>query len=221
MVKECKPASEIDPKNASAAGDAVETDVRIAYCASKGGCAVFPLGGMQDFVDFREFGNIEKFVAFLKANNPSIDETAIAIQFRMSKSGLKIPDLMTHQPPDRFEFYEIKPTSDVGKREGRKKILALTAFCPLNNLPYVAGVRFKPDFSRVLFVQNVGFSIVEVSLHVFWDSPGLIFWEICTEVRQREPDPLFLRVLLPMIVALALLVLLNPFKPFPPIPVPG
>jgi hypothetical protein len=220
MTRECHPASDsVSPAEASKAGDAVEPFVQADYCASKGGCAVFPVG-TQDFFDFRVLGNIAKFIAFLKVNNPSVDVTALAAQFLLPDSGLKIPDIMTHQPPDRFEFYEIKPNSTSGRAEGLKKVLALTAFCGLNKLPYVAGLRYNPDSFIPIFIQHVGFTDVEITLHFFKGGPGLILWEICSEAKEKT-FPEFLRILVPQIILLAILAIAEALATPVPKPVPA
>jgi hypothetical protein len=188
MSEECHPPSEIvSTQEASQLGDQFEGMIREAYCDSKGGCSIFPLLGDTDFVDFREgFGNIPTFIAFLKRHNAGINVDSIARQFLSQKSGLKIPDIMTHQPPKRLEFYEIKPNSTAGVAAGRAKVLSLIAFCGLNKLPYQPGTVFSPDRRILLQTAQIGFSIVTTRFHFFLLQPGLIVYEICTEVTRTQ-----------------------------------
>jgi hypothetical protein len=154
-TKECKPASEIlSRKEAGEMADVVEritTVERIItedYCLSKGRCSFFPVGS-RDFLDLREgFSTVTKFLAYLKANNPHIDEKLLATQVRMplpegEQRTRRIPDLISHEPPDRFEYYEMKPNSSHGVADGRNKVMFLIPGC----VPSLVDIRVVPRWS--------------------------------------------------------------------------
>jgi Putative peptidoglycan binding domain len=146
MSEECKPASEIIGREfASSFGDKIEDFIRKDYCLSKGGCRLFPTSN-QDFSDNRIFGNQLQFIAYLKANNPQVDEIALSIQASIPDA-IKVPDLVTHQP-GRFEFYEIKPNSQDGRSKGQGKVFATIALCGINKLPYLPGLIYNPNVRR-------------------------------------------------------------------------
>jgi hypothetical protein len=215
----CKPVSEVvlDNQVASAMGDTFEGIIRADYCKSKGGCQFFPLLGEQDFADNRKgLPTVTVFLAFLKANNDSLDLHSIG-------QPSAVPDLMTDSA-GRREFYEIKPNSQSGIAAGRLKIGTVTDFLASNNLIYLPGTLYKPDVTKIIYKESAGFIQYEVSVHWFALEDGLIVYEICTVARFKVPS------LNPKVVdaiekalalaIVALLIVLSPEIPRVPVPVP-
>ncbi len=224
-MKDCKPVSEIDKDDASPLGDIIEGIIRDDYCKSKGGCQAFPAG--QDFFDDRTFGNQQLFIAFLKSNNPQLAQSELLVLLAQQKEMFQVPDICIHQPP-RFEIYEIKPTSPKGLREGIAKLSRVGAFCDSYGLPYVPGTRYKPDKTIQLETVPTPMMDIEVSIHVFWKQPGLILYEICTELVLKQPqpigDPVNNNWWVPALVVLAIIVaagVTGPVMPWKPVPAPG
>jgi hypothetical protein len=135
--------------------------------------------------------NTQLFIAFLAENNPgSINIADLSIQASMKGAGIKNPDWMTHRAVKaEFEFYEVKPNSDSGKRKGDEKLLFFTALCGLNNLPYKPGVTYFPrDREEPMWVENKGFIQTQVSLRWSRSKGGLILYEVCIDHRLRNPE---------------------------------
>jgi hypothetical protein len=163
------------------------------YCRSVGideNSSVFPgrmFDGTQVFRDITGV-NTQLFIAFLKENNPDLDEVLLAKQVRF---GIKNPDWMTHRPRfGQFEFYEVKPNSDSGRTKGRAKILSLIALCGTEGLPYRPGSVYNPKepFNQFnLWIETKGFFETEVVLHWFLKEPGLLLYEVCIDQRLRNP----------------------------------
>jgi hypothetical protein len=223
MAKVCKPISAVVGDTvASALADRVEAHIRAKYCASKGGCD-FASGGGKDFADERRgVPTVQRYIGFLSANNPHVDSAALQRHFLEALPGLsrddrarKVPDLMTHDPPTRMEYYEIKPNSVKGRSEGEKALLMIETFLLSHDLHYVPGRLFKLDDSTVFFRQSLGLFEVEISIHFFAAKDGLILYEMCTEIKQRFPaiqiDPKVVeamsRALLVLMIALIILLI--------------
>src|SRR6266851_1788922 len=131
--------------------------------------SIFPkrnIDGTQIFRDITGL-NTQLFIAFLAENNPnSINVTDLSIQAGMKGAGIKNPDWMIHRAvKSEFEYYEVKPNSASGKREGDKKILFFLALCGLNNLPYKPGTQYFPvEREEPMWIENKGFIQTEVTL---------------------------------------------------------
>jgi hypothetical protein len=140
---------------------------------------VFPVS-TKDFVDFSHgFGNTPLVIAFLKANNPSLSVSQMAV---LSAAGLlKIADIITHDPPFRTEFYEIKPNSVDGVPAGRIKVASIGALMAKFPLPYLPGTQYARDTKIKIFTGNPLGSRLEICFHFMWIQPGLIVYEICAE----------------------------------------
>src|SRR5688572_19344146 len=107
------PSEFLTPQAASAFGLVAEALVAKDYLENVGRTSFFPLS-QTDFLDISiGFGNVALYIAFLKANNPSL--SASQLLFMSSQGGTKVPDLMTHDAPRRTEFYEVKPNSFDGR----------------------------------------------------------------------------------------------------------
>jgi len=208
MAKVCRTPREAGAPRWAAAKVAliVEWIVKQEYCFSKGGCNEFARGGTgTDFFDQASDTTRCRFLAsFLATHTPSLDETFISGSCEMRKKPVDpeddenerfaVPDIITHEPGVRMEFYEIKPNSDSGRRAGRTKIetfLSLTDFLSQtdpNFVKYDMGTRFNPDRSIVFYQRNyLGIVPCKASLHYRRATEpgiaeGLIVYEICVEV---------------------------------------
>jgi hypothetical protein len=202
MGKTCKPPEEIPgmPREVeNVMGDVIDAlaEKRILdhYCRNQGFnqfTSIFPrrnVDGTQIFEDVRGL-NTQLLIAFLKANNPGVDEELLAAQATLAGGGIKNPDFWTHSPARRaMEFYEIKPNSAASRPKGIAKIAQLEIMCSLNNLPYNAGVNYGPDEEEALWIENKGFIVTTISLHWKRIAPGLLVYEICKESRLRSSAP--------------------------------
>ena len=193
MGKTCRPPEAIPgmPKEIeNVMGEVIdalaEKKILDHYCRSQSFnqfTSIFPLrnfDGTQIFEDVRGL-NTQLLIAFLKLNNPHVDEVALAKQATMTGGGIKNPDFWTHSPARAtFEFYEIKP-------QGIGKVIFLVALCNQNKLPYSPGIHYSPNQEEVLWIENKGFIQTEISLHWFRHSPGLLVYEICIQSKLRSP----------------------------------
>jgi hypothetical protein len=202
MAKECKAPEAIPgmPKEVeNVMGDVIdalaEKKILDHYCRNQGFnqfTSIFPMrnfDGTQIFEDVRGL-NTMLLIAFLKLNNPAVNEVSLATQATMAGGGIKNPDFWTHSPArPAMEFYEIKPNSASGLAKGAEKITKLQIMCLDNKLPYIAGVNYFPNEEEVLWIENKGFITTTISLHWIRRGPGLLVYEICRESRLRAPVP--------------------------------
>jgi hypothetical protein len=181
---------------ASSFGGVAESIIESDYLTKVGRVTVFPVSS-KDFVDFSHgFGNTPLVIAFLKANNPSLSVSQMAV---LSAAGLlKIADIITHDPPFRTEFYEIKPNSVDGVPAGRIKVASIGALMAKFSLPYLPGTQYAPDTKIKIFSGNPLGSRLEIYFHFMWIQPGLIVYEICAE---GDLEELGLKVLVAIIAA--------------------
>lgn len=227
----------LDPVLRSAIGEVVETVVKDAYCASKGGCREFlraPGGPQTDFFDVAMgFHRCRHLAAYLKIHNPHVNEVAVATECESKKLGLftfPVPDIITHEPPDRLEFYEIKPNSAHGRRAADEKIDWFLAISSRHvfDLPYAPGEKFTPDL-RILVWDGTWFgSPAKVRLHVFRDKKARILYEFCIEASLDTLGEMLWKQLLKAVVLALIIIILRTPKPAPtpppelpaPIPIP-
>src|SRR5262249_24785276 len=93
-----------------------------------------------------------------------------------------VPDLVTHAF-GRREFYEIKPNSTSGRKQGRAKIRWLEHFFARAGLPYRTGKLYDVDKTFTIERFSSGPIEHEVSIHVFLKEEALILYEVCTDVK--------------------------------------
>ncbi|MEV7544932.1 hypothetical protein [Streptomyces sp. NPDC089915] len=207
-------------------GHVVEWVVRLEYCFSKGGCNPYQRGGSgTDFFDDQSDTTRCRFLAsFLATRQPGVvDEGFVSSSCEARKKPVDddddederfaVPDIITHEPGTRMEFYEIKPNSDSGRRAGRAKIetfLSLMDFLAENNsgfAKYEKGELFDPDRSITFYQRNyLGIIPCKVSLHYrrATDQPiakGLIVYEICVEVDGELLEALAKAIIVSAIIA--------------------
>jgi hypothetical protein len=173
------PSEFLTPALTVTIGTAAETFIEADYLQSVKRTSFFPVSTI-DFADFSHgFGNTALYIAFLKSSNP-----ALSISSLMSISGagdLKIPDIMTHDPARRTEFYEIKPNSVDGRAAGARKVSLIGAALASNGMPHIPGIQYKPN-KKIRFFKGapLGHNI-EIFFHFERTAPGLILYEFCIE----------------------------------------
>ncbi|MGW5780958.1 peptidoglycan-binding domain-containing protein [Streptomyces sp. NPDC003863] len=210
MAKFCTtPRAAGAPRWAAAkVGTVVEWVVRQEYCFTKGGCNPYQRGGTgTDFFDERSDTTRCRFLASFLATrqqlNP-VDEGFISGACEARKKPVDssddenerfaVPDIITHEPDARMEFYEIKPNSIEGREAARAKVetfLSLVDFLAIDRpdfKKYRKGTLFDPD-RTITFYQRDYLGIVpcKASLHYRRATEteiaqGVIVYEICAEV---------------------------------------
>ena len=211
------PSEFLTPQAASLFGSVAERFIQADYLRHVGRAAFFP-ANPKDFADFSiGFGNTALYVAFLKANNPRLSPSELLAL--SAASLLKIPDLMTHDPGVRFEFYEIKPNSPDGRLAGMTKVALIDAMLTAFSLPYKPGLSYAPVKDVILYSGSVFGKTLEVRLHWERIAPGLLVYEICVDGTLVE---LGLKVLLAVLAAIIAILLRRflPRLPTEPLPVP-
>jgi hypothetical protein len=226
MVTQCfvPSVSGVNRRISSAFGHIVEWFVKQEYCAAKGGCSEFVLGGNgTDFFDENSTTTRCRFLAaYLKTHNPSLDESFISSTCEIRKSPVDsdddenerfaVPDIITHEPPDRREFYELKANSVAGKIAGRVKIAAFQAMIDFlrqtdPGIDYVKGTLFDPDRSILIWDGTWLGSPVKAHLHFFREDEGLLVYEICVTISGGMLAEVFVKAIIKLAVLLLILLL--------------
>jgi hypothetical protein len=184
MFRECKAPSEyVGAKFGRIFGELAHQIISEDYRTARGGVHFFP-AALEDFRDIQEgFGNVSLFIAYLGANH-LVDKELLASKFTQNfgeQSPNFIPDLMTNVQ-GRQEFYEIKPNSKSGRKDGRDKVVGLLTFFQSEHLTYEPGLQYEPDRSVTLWKYDSGLFKYEVKLHYFRIQAGLVVYEVCTEI---------------------------------------
>lgn len=185
---------------ASAFGAVAERVILADYLREVGRTTVFP-ASPKDFMDFSAgFGSSALYAAFLAANNPKLNTIALA---NLSVGGmLKIPDLMTHDPGTRTEFYEIKPNSISGRLAGSTKLATIDALMIFHSLVYTPGIKYSPNKRINIFSGTpLGYRL-DVFFHFQRIAPGLIVYDICAEGDLKELGLAALLAILAIILAI-------------------
>ncbi|WP_162688479.1 MULTISPECIES: peptidoglycan-binding domain-containing protein [unclassified Streptomyces] len=210
MAKFCTtPRAAGAPRWAAAkVGTVVEWVVRQEYCFSKGGCNPYQRGGTgTDFFDERSDTTRCRFLASFLATRQQLDpadEGFISGSCEQRKKPVDssddenerfaVPDIITHEPDVRMEFYEIKPNSAEGREAARAKVetfLSLVDFLAVDRpdfKKYEKGTRFNPDRTITFYQRNyLGIVPCKASLHYRRATEpeiaeGVIVYEICAEV---------------------------------------
>jgi len=212
IVKEgCAAPSEIpglSRDTVSLFGDVAEYIIFTDYC-SKINCAT-------TYFDDRKKGAYPYIDFLVMHNNLSAKEKEELR--KQSQMEFKRPDVLTHLP-GLEEFYEVKPNSDDGKRDGREKILWLLNFYLGWSLPYELGTQYMPPKYILLSSGKLGPARLELYLRVQRLSDGFIAYDICA----RGHLSVFGTVLVAIIglVILALVALVGGKVKLPvPMPIP-
>ncbi len=195
-------------------GEFVEIFVRSDYCISKGICEPFNPSSPRPTTDFFDYQSgthrCTALSKFLGSHHPSVDPT-LGRQCLLAKKGFRfpVPDMITYQPPLRTEFYEIKPNSAAGHRDGQDKINWFDIIRRDYGLPYVAGTQYSPNGKELIWDGN--WMGVPTKVYLRWrrDLPGLIVYEVCIELSSLA-EWLAKSLLKGVVVAALLLLILNP-----------
>ncbi|MEV7567324.1 peptidoglycan-binding domain-containing protein [Streptomyces tanashiensis] len=229
MAKFCTtPRAAGAPRWAAAkVGNVVEWVVRLEYCFDTGGCNPYQRGGTgTDFFDERSDTTRCRFLASFLAVRQQLDpadEGFISGSCEARKKPVDpgddenerfaVPDIITHEPGVRMEFYEIKPNSIEGREAARAKVetfLSLVDFLAVdrpNFQKYEKGTQFSPDRTITFYQRNyLGIVPCRVSLHYRRAtepeiSEGVIVYEICVEVDGELAEALAKAILVSAIIA--------------------
>ncbi|SCF02446.1 hypothetical protein GA0074695_2936 [Micromonospora viridifaciens] len=210
----------------SAFGHIVEWFVKQEYCLAKGGCSEFSLGGNgTDFFDENSTTTRCRFLAaYLATHNPLLDEGFISSTCEIRKRPVDpdddenerfaVPDIISHEPGVRMEFYELKANSAAGKAAGRVKIDAFQAMVDFlrqtdPGIKYERGTLFDPDRSILIWDGTWLGSPVKAHLHFFREEEGLLVYEICVTISGQLIAEVFLKAIIKLAV-LAVILLLAP-----------
>jgi hypothetical protein len=137
-------------------------------------CQVNPPCGIDDFFDLSP--SFEPYENFLKAHNPGKSVPAIIV------GESRRPDILSHRVTSPAEFYEIKPFTPTGVRDGLAKLTLLSFGYPAFGYPYKAGKQYNPT-PAILLHRFTTDAEVEEDLDLFLDVhrpiPGLILYRFC------------------------------------------
>jgi hypothetical protein len=171
----------------------------LEYRTANGGFPiVFDASGATDFFDLKG-DRCDQFATFLKWKNGHIDQTLIEDFCRQRKvrdgDRSMVPDIITHDGALK-EFYEIKPASTTGRRDGVQKI---RNFCELSagqGLPYCddtgnqpvaspRGNKYNPNYRKVFWRGQYHNIPAQVSLRFERDSESFLLYRFCVEVTSQ------------------------------------
>lgn len=216
MVEFCFTPGQAGSRLDSAFAAIPELLVQRDYCKKKNGCAIFlrPAPAPQtDFFDrVTGFHPCRHMAAFLKMHNPSIDEVAVATACEAKKvhpdDRSLVPDIITHQPPERKEFYEIKALSDKGTADGKQKIANFKEMCAGQQITYADGEKY--DCRLNILVRDATWSgiPVKIFLRIRSTRKALIQYNFCVESNSEFLTEAIAKLLIVAVVA-ALVVLFS------------
>lgn len=225
-----------DPVVRAMIGEGVELVIKNRYCSDKGGCDEFlKVNSRQtDFFDVTMgFSRCRHLASYLKMHNPHVDPVAIASECESKKQELfkfPVPDIISHEPAARREFYEIKPDSPSGRDDADKKIDWFLAISDphIFDLPYKAGTMFSPQGELLLFDATWFGVPAKVRLRYSRDKPGRLLYKFCVEASlSLIPEVLWKHLIKLVIVAFIVIIIRRPRdtpspspSPVPELPLP-
>lgn len=164
--------------------------------------------GVGNLTDWRDNSVQADYVKLLvERHSPNIDEKQLRTDSRI-EGQLPVPDIFTYQgryvPPrvlsggaedtSRSEYYEIKPNSDIGERDGIKKLKGIADSYKRYGLQktYEPGTSYpekSPDYIaltwseafeylRLVFMWENNLKQCDIDLQVIRKKPGLILYAI-------------------------------------------
>ena len=159
------------------------------------------------FLDPGDGTGPDRIIKWLANNSPgkTIDRARMKAGFDAGKYA--VPDIVTQREPvASSEFYEIKPKSVNGRREGGRKIERFMQLVRDFSLRIAPGHEYDP-LGALTIVAALPFAdgVYKVELKWFQDEPGLILYEICFSRRVLVGGK---KVEVPQEVLLALVALL-------------
>lgn len=172
----CKAPSDLVHENTVIIGQIAEGIIQGDWQRHLGRSLVFP-ASTKDFADFTSgFANTTLYRAFLVGNNPQLSVIEL---LRLSAGLRRVPDFCTHDIPRRADYYEVKPNSDSGRRDGRIKIAEIDALNANFSLPYKPGTIYTPDKNVEYFNGTIGGQPHKAVMHFKRIQPALIVYEFC------------------------------------------
>lgn len=216
----CVPAERlIGKQRASRLGRRAEKLIQQDYC-EQFPCDSFHYGNPEgrDYFD-NVRGGPKLYMMFLFARNPHLTQRQQNEIGRRSKirKQLRRPDILSDHWP-RSEFYEIKPGSERGIRDGVEKIAALTVFYDEFGMRYTTGDRFQPHEYYYLTSRDFLGVPVKFYLRVERVGPGLIVYRLCARGRLSKA---LRRLVIVALAAIAIAVAIGEIVARPvPVPVP-
>ncbi|WP_344516067.1 peptidoglycan-binding domain-containing protein [Dactylosporangium maewongense] len=162
--------------------------------------------------------------SYITTHNPLLDEGFISGTCEIRKRPVDpdddenerfaVPDIISHEPGVRMEFYELKANSAAGKDAGRVKIAAFEAMVDFlrhtdPGIKYERGTLFDPDRSILIWDGTWLGSPVKAHLHFFREEEGLLVYEICVTVSGQLLAEVFIKAIIKLAV-LAMILLLAP-----------
>jgi hypothetical protein len=231
MVYKCYTPGDLDDARGatrSAIGDVVEWYVKKYYCAEvRNPCHEFDprrnAGTPQtDFFDaFMGPSRCNNLAEFLQLHY-GVDATKLGAACMAKKDGdpkkrFPVPDIITYVEDGWGEYYEIKPNSVAGRRDGRDKIKWFnespapkpgepptpTGIVKEFGLRQHPGTTFTSDHVKKLLVDGrYGAAPYKVWLEFWRESPGLILYQFCLEIDMEEVAELFVLLIFAAIAAL-------------------
>ena len=158
------------------------------------------------FLDPGDGTGPDRIIKWLASNSPgrTIDRARMKAGF--DAGNYAVPDIVTQREPvASSEFYEVKPRSVNGRREGRRKIDRFMQLVRDFSLRIAPGHEYDPH-GALTIVAAMPFAdgVYMVELQWFQDEHGLILYEICFSRRVLVGGK---KVDLPETVLIALLAL--------------
>jgi hypothetical protein len=151
-----------------------------------------PVNRQLDFFDVgMGFHRCTYLATYLGGRNPGIDYSRLGaecISKKKTSTRFAVPDIISHVPGavpgggNMGEFYEIKPNSDTGRRQGKEKIDWFADVIARYKLPYLSGDKYTPN-EKELVLDGTNFGIpIQVSIHYWHESTGLLLYEFCFKI---------------------------------------
>lgn len=129
-------------------------------------------------------GSLDKsYIGFLKSKNSRLSAEAIS---ELTGSNLKRPDILIDNGVIKI-FYEIKPASDSGLRDGKKKLKNIEEYFNKYNLDYKRGNKLKiREFELGKFSVLIDEKIIPIKISFNLESEsGLILYKLCIETNWK------------------------------------
>jgi hypothetical protein len=178
---------------------------------------------IDDFTDPGTDGP-RKVIDWLSRNSFGRPIDTALMKQRFDQGEYSVPDIITNRGSvAKSEFYEIKPNSDNGKREGFRKIADFEKLNKDFNLLFFPGEDYDPNQSIIL-ASTATIASVEYQLELKWfrEAPGLILYELCYRAKKKEEQPSHvLEGVFAVLLALILWFILKGAEPFKGGPLPG
>ena len=196
-----EPSLILDVAEASLFGAIPEAIIEADYLRFVGRVGAFPLS-TTEFFDIREpFPSPTVYRSFLKSHHPHL---SLLDLLKLSRSQTRIPDIMTHDSAGGvFEFYEIKPGSKAGKRDGEEKVVHIHALVQFFGLPYVPGTIYAPNMKIEFFSgRSLGIDIrlfLEVQPGAV---QGLLLYKVCVDGPDWLPEEVLVAAAAAVLIAM-------------------